>query len=168
MPNYRRDYSGHIWFFTIVTHNRVQMLTSEEARRCLRKAINDCREKYPFKIDAWVLLPDHLHCIWDLSEEDLNYSRRWSIIKRKFTQAFRRFNVPNPPFWQKRFWAHHIDNDGDYEGHLNYIHYNPVKHGYVKAPREWPWTSFHRFAESGRHATNWGEYVNISQEIGRE
>lgn len=168
MPNYRRYYSGSIWFFTVVTHNRVRMLTSEEARRCLRKAINDCREKYPFQIEAWVLLPDHLHCILDFPEEDLNYSRRWSMIKRKFTQKFRHLSDQKPPFWQERFWAHGIRDFQDFENHMNYIHFNPVKHALVKKAVEWPWTSLHLLITAGKYALNWGEGVEILEEVGRE
>jgi putative transposase len=132
MPNYLRYYSGNTWFFTVVSHNRRQILTSDQERGCLQKAIIDCRQIYPFKIAAWVLLPDHLHCIWNLPDTDLNYSRRWSIIKRKFTQAFTNDEEKKPPFWQKRSWAHCIEDDQDFENHMNYIHFNPVKHGLVK------------------------------------
>jgi putative transposase len=137
MSNYLRFYSGTPCFFTVVTHNRTKILTSDQARSCLRKAIIDCRQIYPFKIEAWVLLPDHLHCVWSLPDTDLNYSRRWSIIKRKFTQAFIRDHNKKPPFWQKRFWTHLIVNEKDYEDHLNYIHFNAVKHGLVNDPLEW-------------------------------
>jgi len=103
MPNYRRFYSGNIWFFTVVTHRRVPILITDPARICLREAIRHCRELYPFSVEAWVLLPDHIHCVCGLPENDFNYSRRWSIIKRKFTQAFSQGKDKVPPFWQKRF-----------------------------------------------------------------
>jgi putative transposase len=168
MPNYRRYYCGTVHFFTVVTHKRRPILTVSKARSCLRQAIADCRQRYPFKIQGWVLLPDHLHCIWELSGEDLDYSRRWSMLKRRFTQSFADGQNHHPPFWQKRFWAHQITDDRDYENHSNYIHFNPVKHGYASAPGEWPWTSFHRCVEMGLYSPNWAEGVNIPEKIGRE
>jgi putative transposase len=165
MPNYKRFYSGNIVFFTVVTHRRISVLTGEAARESLRNAINNCREAYPFVIEAWVLLPDHLHCIWDLPECDLNYSRRWAIIKRKFTQGL---TDRIPPYWQNRFWAHIITDEKDFENHINYIHYNPVKHGLVERARDWQWTSLHRLIEEGKYPAQWGEGVEIPEGIGQE
>jgi putative transposase len=142
------------------------MLTTEDARKSLKNAINHCRGIYPFAIEAWVLLPDHLHCIWNIPECDLNYSRRWAIIKRKFTQAF--VNRGRAPFWQNRFWAHLITDEKDYDNHMNYIHYNPVKHGLVKRAADWPWTSLHRLIEEGKYPAQWGEGVEITEGIGKE
>jgi len=144
------------------------ILTGEKSWLSLRHAISACRLSYPFEIDAWVLLPDHLHCIWTLPESDMDYSRRWSFIKRKFTQTFRSIQSVVPPFWQQRFWAHAILNDKDYEGHMNYIHYNPVKHGHVSSPKDWHWTSFHRLVKSGIYPSDWGGEVEIADTIGRE
>ena len=115
-----------------------------------------------------MLLPEHIHSIWHLPESDRDYSRRWSIVKRRFTQEYREGGYGKPPFWQKRFWAHRIDDDLDYEHHMNYIHYNPVKHGYVSRAKLWPWTSFHRYVEQGVYPVDWGEGVIIPAEIGRE
>ncbi len=167
MPNYIRFYSGNLWFFTVVTHRRIPILTNESARNCLREAILHCRERYPFTIAAWVLLPDHMHCIWGLIEDDLDYSRRWSIIKRKFTQAYGD-DKQKPPFWQNRFWAHLITDEKDYENHVNYIHYNPVKHGLVDKAIGWPWTSLHRMVKAGTIPPDWGEQINIPDGIGQE
>lgn len=144
------------------------ILTKETSREILRSAISICRLSYPFEIDAWVLLPDHLHCIWTLPEADKDYSRRWSFIKRKFTQSLRSIQNVTPPFWQKRFWAQAILDDHDFEDHMNYIHYNPVRHGYVKSPNEWVWTSFHRLVKSGMYPSDWGSDVEIAGTIGRE
>jgi len=168
MPNYTRFYSGKTWFFTVVTHRRVNLLTTDAARAVLRQAISGCKKIYPFGIEAWVLLPEHLHCIWDLPESDLNYSRRWAIIKREFTQGLTTNNYRRPPYWQKRFWAHLITDEKDFENHMNYIHYNPVKHGLVEKPRDWPWTSLHRLMEMGKYPAEWGEYVKIPEGIGQE
>jgi putative transposase len=168
MPNYLRYYSGNIWFFTVVTHNRRRILASDQARDSLREAIIDCRQIYPFKIVSWVLLPDHVHCIWDLPQTDLNYSRRWSIIKRKFTQAFFHDKEEKGSIWQKRFWAHLVIDEKDFEDHLNYIHFNPVKHGLVKNAVDWPWSSLHKFVSEGKYALNWGEGIEIPEAVGRE
>jgi putative transposase len=119
MPRYRRDYFGTTWFFTVVSFGRKHVFTSEKARTCLRKAVEDCRIHYPFVVDAWVLLPDHIHCIWTLDETDPNYSRRWAIIKRQFTHIFVSRGCHKIPFWQKRFWEHRIRDERDYENHMN-------------------------------------------------
>ena len=81
MPNYRREYFGIKWFFTVVSHDRAPVFASEAARSCLRSAIEDCRKRHPFVVDAWVLLPDHIHCIWSPDKTDSDFSRRWSIIR---------------------------------------------------------------------------------------
>jgi putative transposase len=102
-----------------------------------------------------------------LTGDDLNYSRRWSIIKRKFTQAYVD-DKKKPSFWQNRFWAHLITDEKDYENHLNYIHYNPVKHGLVERAVDRPWTSLHRLIEEGKYPAHWGEGVEIPEAIGQE
>ncbi|MCL4538592.1 MAG: transposase [Bacteroidetes bacterium] len=168
MPRYRRDYFGTTWFFTVVTTGRKRLFASEAARSCLRSAVDNCRMLHPFAIDAWVLLPDHIHCIWSLDETDPNYSRRWAIIKRRFTQTFRERSCQDVPFWQKRFWEHRIRNEEDYEDHVNYIHFNPVKHGYVASPRDWPWTTFQKFVRNGIYAADWGSNVTIPKSVGNE
>jgi putative transposase len=168
MPNYKRIYAGNLWFFTVVTHKRLPFLITGGARKYLREAIKDCQARYPFEIDAWVLLPDHLHCIWELPEIDRDYSRRWSIIKRKFTKNLSKGQNMLAPFWQNRFWAHLITDDLDYEHHVNYVHFNPVKHGLVKTPEAWPWTSFHRWAAGGKYPPGWGEQLDIPAKIGQE
>lgn len=169
VPNYRRFYSGVYWFFTVVTHKRAPFLITSEALSGLKGATRECRERYPFEVDGWVLLADHLHCIWKLPENDLDYSRRWSIIKRKFTQQYRDMNI-QPPFWQKRFWAHALTDENDYKNHMNYIHYNPVKHKVAKSPEEWRWTSLHRYQKAGLYPLNWGRFsdIEIPTDVGKE
>jgi putative transposase len=168
MSNYRRDYTGTVYFFTVVTSRRKLFLTSLKARTSLHRAVVECRRRYPFNLDGWVLLPDHLHCIWTLPEYDVNYSRRWSIIKRLFTQTYEEGKELPPPYWQARFWTHTLVDDKDYEHHLNYLHFNPVKHGYVSAPGEWPWTSLHRYIGAGLYPVDWAQATDIPSEIGRE
>jgi len=168
MPNYRRQYFGTAWFFTVVTSKRRPLFADQAARFCLREAIEDCQKRYPFVVDGWVLLPDHIHCIWHIENADPNFSRRWAIIKSQFTKVFRGQGDQEPPFWQKRFWEHCIRDDRDYENHLNYIHFNPVKHGYVASPKDWKWTSFHSHVEEGLYPLDWGASLDISSHIGNE
>ena len=168
MPNYRRHYLAYKWFFTVVTADRKRFLTGDISRMCLRAAIKDCQKGYPFEIDAWVLLPDHMHCIWNIPESDTDFSRRWSIIKRLFTKRFRNSVYVLEPYWQPRFWEHWIRDDRDFENHMNYIHYNPVKHGFVKAPREWQWSSFHRHVKAGVYLEDWGAGFRAPDDVGKE
>ena len=177
MPNYRRDYSGDTWFFTVVTYAHRAILVDACAREALRVAICDCRLRYPFRIDAWVLLPDHMHAIWTLPDSDRDYSRRWSMIKRRFTQRMikareRAGNTKDlctlVPTWQQRFWAHRIGNERDYEHHVNYVHINPLKHALVEHVVDWPWSSFHRFAAARVYAEDWGGRLRIPNSVGRE
>jgi putative transposase len=169
MPNYRRDYSGHCWFFTVVTHRRRALLTGDAARAALHASIAECRVRYPFAVDAWVLLPDHLHCIWTLPDADRDYSRRWSFIKRRFTQRLREASGGHgPPHWQDRFWAHRIDDETDYARHVDYIHINPVKHEFVRSAAEWPWSTLHRYVREGVLPDDWGGAVDLPAHVGRE
>ena len=151
---YRRHYqAGGLYFFTLVSAQRQAILTRPEIRQTLRQAIQAVRQKYPFEIMAWVLLPDHLHTIWQLPENDVNYSERWRQIKR-FTQYHCRDQFPN--IWQKRFWEHTIRDEVDFARHLDYLHFNPVKHGYVDQVVKWGYSSFHRYVRSGAYPTDWG------------
>jgi len=112
-------------------------------------------------------MPDHLHCIWKLPDGDSNYSMRWNIIKGYFTKDYllgigtnlqrsiSRMRRREATIWQRRFWEHTIDNEIDLEMHLDYIHYNPIKHGYVDRVADWPWSSFHRFVRQGIYDVNW-------------
>jgi len=156
MPNYiRTKQEGGCYFFTVVTYRRQPFLTNNLARYFLRNAIMRTRQNYPFKIDAWVLLPDHLHCIWTLPENDTNYSTRWNIIKTLFTrQAKSYYHSPEwmteakikyreSTIWQRRFWEHTIQDEADYLHHINYIYNNPVKHGLVEQPQDWLYSTYH-------------------------
>ena len=167
MTNYRRSkIAGGIYFFTVVTEERRPVLTTEAVRMALHEAIQQARTTMPFQIEAWVLLPDHLHCIWTLPEGDANYSARWAIIKRRVSgrcaeivnasqsDSGRKRNERS--FWQRRFWEHQIQDDADMARHQDYIHWNPVKHGLVKAVRDWPYSSFHKYVAGGIYLRDWG------------
>lgn len=136
MSNYRRaNLSGGTYFF-------------DTARQLLREAILKTRQNHPFTIDAFVLLPNHLHCLWTLPENDHNFSTRWNLIKSTFSKSAKPYyhntQWMNPSkqkhrettIWQRRFWEHLIRDDHDFEKHVDYIHWNPVKHGYVQQPRD--------------------------------
>lgn len=174
MPNYRRPRNpGGMYFFTVVTQERRPVLTTEAVRSALRMAIQQARMTLPFKIEAWVLLPDHLHCIWSLPPDDGNFSARWAIIKRQVSQqcsamvdaslSISRKRRNEHAFWQRRFWEHQIRDENDLAKHLDYVHWNPVKHGFVKTVKDWQYSSFHKYVAQGTYPSDWG-----SGELARE
>ena len=162
MPNYRRAFRpGGTFFFTLVTYRRARFLCDDLARDLLRQAIDTCRVDQPFGADAFVLLPDHLHAMWTLPDGDADFSKRWGRIKKFFTQAWtaaggwegavsdsRRGNHRRG-VWQRRFWEHVIRDETDLRRHLDYIHYNPIKHRLVDCAHAWQWSSFHRLVREG-------------------
>ena len=175
MPNYRRVYiGGGCYFFTVVSYRRQQILCHENVRTALRDGV---RATHPFTIDAWVLLPDHLHCIWTLPEEDSDFGKRWGMIKRYVTKrcspAFHqdkwmtgsKHRRNESTLWQRRFWEHLIRDEQDYETHMNYIHYNPVKHGLATKVSNWEYSTFHRYVHDGIYNVNWGDHVDIPSDI---
>jgi putative transposase len=159
MSQYRRAYQqGGCYFFTVVTYERQKILDRSECIPRLRKAFSHVMEKYPFVMDSVVVLPDHLHCIWLLPEGDSDFSTRWRLIKRYFSIGI---NAPvnrkgEKTVWQRRFWEHLIRNEDDWRKHVDYIHYNPVKHGYVTRPADWPHSSFQRAVDRGWYSIDWG------------
>ncbi len=156
MSQYRRVVCpGGRFFFTLVTYQRQKVFLCEENISVLRSAIVKVRAVRPFQIDAMVVLPDHIHCIWSLPENDSDYSGRWREIKKAVSKNI----VHSSPFktiWQRRFWEHVISDENDWRNHMDYIHFNPVKHGYVKSPADWPWSSFSRLVEKGYYESDWG------------
>jgi len=176
MPEYHRSWvPGGTYFFTVVTYQRHPILLSNEARDCLHAAWTSVRNRFPFSIDAVCLLPDHLHSIWTLPEGDSNYAVRWGEIKKTFTKLFTskaefgqdlsesRLRRGEAGVWQRRYWEHTIRDQADYYRHLDYIHYNPVKHGLVVKPGDYFWSSFHRYVKLGFYEDNWGS--SIGEEI---
>ena len=169
MPEYRRiKKGGGTYFFTVVTQGRSPILTSPEVRQALREGIFQVRQTMPFSIEAWVLLPDHLHTIWTLTENDDRYAARWALIKSYVTKSSKNLFGPGENFsksrsrrkeggvWQRRFWEHIIRDELDFQRHLDYLHWNPVRHGYVKIPMDWPYSTIHRFVARGLYPPNWG------------
>jgi putative transposase len=164
---YRRPrIAGGTYFFTVVTHDRRPFLCEAQNIALLRESFRKVMTAHPFAIDAIVILPDHIHAIWTLPKDDSNYSIRWSLIKSGFTRSCGHEckGVPSPStvarrqhaVWQHRFWEHQIRDDEDFARHVDYIHYNPVKHGYVQAPIDWPHSSFRRFLREGNYEADWG------------
>ena len=170
MVAYRRSYvAGGTYFFTVTLKNRQTTYLTDYIDE-LRNAFRLCREKQPFTIDAIVILPDHLHTVWVLPDDDTDYPSRWRFIKSHFTRNIRKSGVNLSPnrsagfdVWQRRYWEHTIKSQDDYNRHMDYIHYNPVKHGYVDSPIKWRWSSFHSFVRRGVLAPNWGAVVNEEQ-----
>lgn len=169
MPQYRRArVPGGSFFFTVVTERRQRVLTDEPVRQALREAIQSVRRDRPFRIDGWVLLPDHLHAVWTLPADDDDYATRWRLIKARVTQQLggayrnpeamtvRRQAKGQGSLWQHRYWEHCLRDEADVRQHLDYLHFNPVKHGLVSSAAEWPWSSFHRFVEAGVYPGDWG------------
>ena len=178
MPNYRRVTSpGATYFFTVVTRSREPWLTNNDVREALREGIEQTRLRHPFTIDAWVLLPDHLHCIWTLPEGDSDFSIRWTQIKqhvsRKCAPRYvdpEKFNASQRKrgeagFWQRRFWEHLIRDEIDYERHVDYIHWNPVKHDLVGRCIDWPYSTFHRFVKQGIYPMDWAVSETIFEKL---
>ncbi|MDN5864349.1 MAG: transposase [Gammaproteobacteria bacterium] len=160
MSDYRRALQpGGVFFFTVVTYQRRSYFASDTAVNHLREAFRKVRAARPFVVDAMVVLPDHLHCIWRLPQGDGDYSSRWREIKKTVSRriAPRSDERRERRVWQRRFWEHVIRDDENWRRHVGYIHYNPVKHGYAARPADWPWSSFSRFVARGWHETSWGE-----------
>ena len=166
MATFRRSVApGATYFFTVNTDQRLKILTELPFPLALKNALRQVSAEHPFTTEAFVLLPDHLHCIWTLPPGDANYALRWNIIKRIVSQETQR-SVESPisrsrqqrrelGLWQRRFWEHQIRDERDLLRHVEYIHWNPVKHGYVIRVRDWPYSSFHRYVEQGLYPLDW-------------
>ena len=168
MPEYRRRYvAGGTFFFTVVTHRRRPLFTSAKARAFLRQATLAVQVERPFEMVATVLLPEHWHCLWTLPDGDVDYSKRLGLIKAEFTKLWlrdggcsglvssARVKHRERGVWQRRFWEHAIRDEVDLMRHVNYIHYNPVKHGQASCPHAWPYSSFRCWVQEGYYREDW-------------
>jgi putative transposase len=162
MVRYRRNFlPGGTFFFTVALGDRRSTLLTDHIS-ILRQAFRKTRAERPFDIDAIVILPDHLHAILTLPESDADFPQRWRRIKTIFTQRVLYHDDTIPPrdhtgraLWQRRFWEHTITDESDFARHVDYIHINPVKHGLVSNPSDWPHSSLHRFIRKGIVAPSW-------------
>lgn len=152
---YRRArVEGGCYFFTVALADRRSDLLVTQID-LLRQAIKTTKAARPFTINAMVVLPDHIHALWTLPEGDCDYSTRWMLIKRYFSMALpkiedikmARLRKRERGIWQRRFWEHLIRDEKDYLHHIEYIHQNPVKHGYVNDAKQWPYSSVYKFYE---------------------
>lgn len=168
MSRYRRaTVPGATYFFTLVTYRRRPILCDALVRSALRNAIQTTRARYPFTIDAWVLLPDHFHCLWTLPVGDADFALRWNRIKRAVSLACAadyhradwmttsKTKHRESTIWQRRFWEHCIRNEIDYAKHVDYIYINPVKHALVAQVADWPYSTFHRDVSRGIYPRDW-------------
>jgi len=164
MPAYRRwRAAGGCYFFTVNLADRRRRLLVEHID-ALRAAFDRERGRRPFTIEAAVILPDHLHCIWSLPAGDDDFSIRWAMIKKAFSRSLAdteprsasRRRRGERGVWQRRFWEHLIRDEEDFERHADYIHWNPVKHGLANRPADWPHSSIHRFIKTGVMDVSWG------------
>lgn len=164
MVNYRRNFvPGGTFFFTVTLADRRSSLLVDHID-LLRDALRFGQHQYPFLVEALVVLPDHLHALWTLPPEDADFPRRWQAIKSRFTSAVRKRGIPlahtakgEYRLWQRRYWEHTIRDESDLQRHVDYIHYNPVKHGLVNRVVDWPFSSFHRYVRLGWLSPDWGE-----------
>ncbi len=173
MPRYIRAFiPGGTFFFTLALLERDSSLLTEHID-ALRSAFAEERSKRPFTINAIVVLPDHLHCIWTLPEGDSDFSTRWHGIKWRFSRAIppgerlspRRIRKGERGIWQRRFWEHAIRDETDFARHADYIHYNPVKHCLVQRPADWPYSSFHRFVAAGKYPADWAASADVREQV---
>lgn len=163
MPDYRRNrVPGGTFFFTVNLLDRRSdlLITQIDA---LRKAVRQVRVRVPFHIDAWVVLPDHMHCLWTLPQGDDDFPGRWRAIKTAFSKSLATGEPRSAVMarrgergiWQRRYWEHTIRDDRDFAVHMDYTHFNPVKHGLAQHPSDWPYSSFRRCVAGGVYPAGW-------------
>jgi putative transposase len=173
MVLYRRNrVAGGTYFFTVTLRDRTSRLLIQSVAG-LRRFYAEVRSRRPFETVAVVVLPDHLHAIWRLPDSDADCSGRWRAIKAGFIRNLRRSGIAfamnaagEAEVWQRRFWEHTIRNDADLRAHVDYVHWNPVKHGHVARVRDWPYSSFHRYVREGVLTVDWGG-ANALRQPGR-
>jgi putative transposase len=164
MPNYRRAWhTGGTYFFTV---NLLQRRGNDLLTRhvdLLREVVRSVRQRHPFHIHGWVVLPEHLHCVIELPPGDMNFATRWRLIKMEFSKALpkvERISAVRAArgergIWQRRYWEHLLRDDADMQAHMDYVHFNPVKHGLVRCVADWPHSTFHRLVKAGVYPLDW-------------
>jgi putative transposase len=165
MTEYRRAYvPGASWFFTVNVAERKGNFLLVQRIAELRSTFLHVRKNHPFRLDAVVVLPDHLHAIWTLPPGDTNFSMRWNLLKGQFSRAIEigerisasREKRRERGLWQRRFREHLLRDQDDFNRHVDYIHWNPVRHGWVKQVSAWPHSSFHAYVTRGVYTADWG------------
>lgn len=162
MVQYRRNFVPEgTYFFTVTLADRRSSALVDDVS-ALRMAFRIARHERPFTIEAIAILPDHLHAVWTLPSGDSDFPGRWKRIKAYFTHRLVAAGVPvkqhrkgEYALWQGRFWEHTIRNETDFERHVDYVHFNPVKHTLVTRAREWPYSSFHAYVRRGLLPADW-------------
>jgi putative transposase len=175
MTNCRRNFiPGGSFFFTVNLADRRQRFLTEHTDD-LRAAFRYVWSQHPFSIEAIVVLPDHLHAVWTLPKDDFDFAMRWRLIKSAFSRALpggerisaSRRGKGERGIWQRRYWEHTLRDERDFARHLDYIHFNPVKHGYVSRVMDWPHSSFHRMVRLGVYPEDWaGDSRDFGGEFG--
>lgn len=171
MSNYRRNkQAGATYFFTLCLHDRRSTLLTDYID-VLRLAYRKTQNKKPFITEAMVVLPEHVHALWTLPENDADYANRIRLFKSHFTRQLpnelkqttnaNRQKHKQTGVWQLRYWEHTIRDEQDFINHVNYIHYNPVKHGYVKHVKDWEYSTFHKHVKNGVYDEDWGSDYQI-------
>jgi len=164
MPDYRRAWHpGRTYFFTVNLLQRQgnDLLTRHIELLCA--VVKSVRQRHPFTIHGWVILPEHMHCVIELPADDANYATRWRLIKMEFSKALPRterlssvrIRRGERGIWQRRYWEHLIRDERDYRAHMDYVHINPLKHGLVNRVADWTYSTFHRLVEEGLYPKNW-------------
>ena len=178
MPNYiRADAPGGTFFFTVTLEDRgARYLVDHVAE--LRACMRTVKERHPFEIEAMVVLPEHIHALWRLPDGDGDYSTRWMLLKQSFSRRLTDLGVLLPEahkprgrrgertIWQRRFYEHQIRDEEDFARHVDYIHFNPVKHGWVLRARDWPYSSLHRYVREQKLPADWGISAAIAGQFG--
>ncbi|KAF0192028.1 MAG: hypothetical protein FD165_1362 [Gammaproteobacteria bacterium] len=163
MTNYRRTFiPGGSYFFTIAVAERSSRLLTDNIG-LFRRAVADVKRELPFELIAMVVLPEHLHCVWTLPDGDADYPTRWKKIKAAFSRGIpkgerrsaSRIAKGERGLWQRRYWEHTLEDEDDLRRHVDYIHYNPVRHGHVRCVKEWPYSTFHRDVREGIYPADW-------------
>ena len=163
MPHYRRArVPGATYFFAVNLRERNLDLLVRHVD-LLRTTVKATKARHPFHIDAWVVLPQHMHCLWTLPEGDADFALRWKVIKAGFAKRLPKIETITTTqrsrrergIWQRRYWEHLIRDEADYQRHFDYIHFNPLKHGHVQRLADWPYSSFHRAVRQGVYLPDW-------------
>jgi len=159
MPNYRRSYQpGGCWFFTVNLQNRRSDLLVQQFK-LLSQSLHHTQTAKPFKMLAWVVLPEHLHTIWRLPATDSDYASRWQLLKLTFSRELHKNTGQSTghqgKIWQRGYWEHLIRNDADFKNHFDYVHRNPLKHQLVRQVQDWPLSSFHHYVKRGIYPPDW-------------